>query len=805
MSFRLTGMFAARALGAILMTGLGLTAPDRAAAQLAQQQQAEGQIVSEVIVIGNQRIEPATIASYLALGPGDPITEAALNRSVRQLFDTGLFKDAAIAPDGSRLLVQVVENPSINRINFEGNDLINDEQMLAIVSSRPRRPYTRSQAEADAELLIENYRRTGRYGAVVEPVIIELPDNRVDLVFEIVEGEVTEIKEINFVGNEVFSDRSLRGVIDTSESGILGFLLSSDVYDPDRLEFDKQLLRRFYLSEGYADFAVLSAVAELSPDREGFFITFTVEEGEQYTFGELDVRATAQGLDEEEFRTLIPPLTGQTYDASEVEEIIDEMVFLAGQNGFAFVDVRPLAQRNEVDRTINIIFELREGPRVYVERIDIEGNDRTLDRVIRRQFDIVEGDAFNAREIENARNRIRALGYFSTVDVRTERGDSDDRARIKVEVEEQSTGSINFGVGFSSASGATGEVSIQEANFLGRGQFVRARLRGSEDSQVVDLTFQEPAFLDRDLVLGLNGFYRNEDLDTESSFELTSLGFIPSLTFPVSDVGRLRVSYEISDDEIRDVGPLASPFIRVDEGSQTTSAIGLRYTHDLRNDPIEPTGGYFLTLDQTLAGLGGGAQYARTIASAKTWTSFFDDDVVASLEVEGGLIYALNKDANGNGIKVNDRFFLGGETFRGFAFAGLGPRDSSRTPNPNDGRTFRDDALGGNMYAVARAEVSFPIGLPEEFGIYGGLFADVGTLWDLDRDTVLQRNRSGVLDPRPTRRIMVDDGANLRASVGGIIYIDSAFGPLQLIFAAPIVKEEGDEKEFFRLSVGTRF
>lgn len=795
MAVHRTMALVARVFCAILVTAAVLATPDRGAAQIADQQRATGQIVSEIVVIGNQRIEPATIASYLALGPGDPITEAALNRSVRQLFDTGLFRDAAIAPDGTRLLVQVVENPSINRINFEGNDLISDEQMLALISSRPRRPYTRARAEADAEVLIENYRRTGRYGAVVEPVIIELPDNRVDLVFEIAEGEVTEIYEINFVGNEIYSDRTLRGEIDTTESGLLGFLLSSDVYDPDRLEFDKQLLRRFYLSEGYADFAVLSAVAELAPDRQGFYITFTVEEGEQYTFGEVDVRSSAEGLDPEDFRALIPPLTGETYDASLVEDIITDMVFRAGQDGFAFVDVRPLAQRNEVDRTISIIFDLREGPRVYVERIEIEGNDRTLDRVIRRQFDIAEGDAFNAREIEQARGRIRALGYFRSVDVRTERGATDDRAQVKVEVEEQSTGSINFGIGFSSATGPTGEISIQEANFLGRGQFVRARLRVAEDNEVVDLTFQEPAFLNRDLVLGLNGFYRNEDLDSESSFELTSIGFIPSLTFPISEEGRLQVLYEISDDEVRDFSLVTSPFIRDDAGAQTTSAFGFRYTHDLRNDPVEPTDGYLLTLSQTFAGAGGGAQYSRTIASAKAWTSFFDDDVIASLEVEGGLAVPFN-----DGLKITDRFFLGGESFRGFAFAGIGPRDQSPVPGT---QLTRSDSLGGNMYVVGRAEVSFPLGLPDEFGIYGGVFADVGTLWDLDDTTTTDRNANGV--PLPGRTITVDDSANIRAAVGVTLYLDSAFGPLKLNFATPVAKERGDEKEFFRLSVGTRF
>ncbi len=774
------------AAGVCLRAGLAvaallLIAPTGATAQLAAQQAAQGQLVTEVVVIGNRRIEAATVESYLALRVGDPMTEAGLNRSVRQLFDTGLFRDAAVAPDGGRLLVQVVENPSINRINFEGNDLISDEQLLGIITSRPRRPYTRSGAEADAQELTEAYRRTGRYGAVVEPVIIEQADNRVDLVFEIVEGNITEVYSINFVGNEVFSDRRLRNTIDTSESGLFSPFVNTDVYDPDRLEFDKQLLRRLYLNNGYPDFSVLSAVAELAPDREGFYITFSVEEGELYTFGELDITVNTEGMDVEDYRPILPNLAGDTYDASVVEDVIDDITFRAGQDGFAFTNIRPLARRNEEERVIDIMFDLAEGPRVYVDRIDIEGNDRTIDRVIRRQFDIVEGDAFNAREIEKARRRIRGLGFFSDVEVRTERGDTEDRARVKVEVAEQPTGSLSFGVGYSSASGPVGEVSISERNLLGRGQFLRARVQVANDSRVFDLTFREPAFLDRDLSAGFNIFYRDEDLEEESDFELTSIGFEPSIGFPVSENGRVNLFYEISDTDIREIDPdRTSPLIQRDEGSQTTSAFGGRYTLDLRNDPLEPTGGYLFTASTKVAGFGGGARYGQAIASAKTWTSFFDDAVVASVEAEAGGIVAFDND-----IRVTDRFFLGGDTFRGFAFGGLGPRDIAS-----------DDSLGGNYYAVLRSDISFPLGLPEELGFYGGLFADVGTVWHLDRTTATGANGNTVT---------VSDSAKLRASVGASIFWDSSFGPLRLNFAIPLKKETGDDTEFFRFTVGTRF
>jgi len=750
----------------------GLAAPQGALAQTRAQ---PGGVVRQILVIGNRRIEPATVISYLALGVGDPISDAALNDSVRRLFDTGLFSDAAVAVDGGQLVVRVAENPTINRIAFEGNSALSDEALLPNISSRPRRAFTRSRAEADVQVLTELYRRAGRYGTTIEPVIIEQPDNRVDLVFEIDESAVTGINAISFVGNEVFSDRRLRKVIDTTESGIFSFALTSDIYDPDKLEFDKELLRRFYLSRGYADFTVLSAVAELAPDREGFFITFTVSEGPLYAFGEQSVVTSAPGLDPAEFEALIVGEPGDQYDADIVERNIQRMIFLAGQKGFAFVDVRPRAVRDPEALSVGIVYELVEGARVYVERIDIEGNTRTLDRVIRRQFDIVEGDAFNSRDVEKARNKIRALGFFSKVDVATERGASDDRANIRVKVEEQSTGSLTLGLGFSTQDGPVGEISVTERNFLGRGQFVRARLVVAGERQVVDLTFREPAFLDRDLEAGFNVYLRKQDRKSESSFKETNIGFVPSVAFPVSEFGRLSLNYRISSDEIREVDAAASPLIKVDEGTALTSAVGYLYSYDVRNDPLEPTSGFIASFGQDFAGLGGDSQYVRTKASVRGYRSLFSEDVVGSMTLEGGNITTFGDD-----LRITDRFFLGGDDFRGFARDGIGPRDRNT-----------DDALGGNNYVVLRSEVTFPLGLPESFGITGGVFADVGTLWDLDRVSA-----DGTT---------VDDGAKLRASAGVSLFWDSGFGPLRINLATPLVKEDGDDTEFFRLTAGTRF
>ena len=750
----------------------GLAAPQGALAQTRAQ---PGGVVRQILVIGNRRIEPATVISYLALGVGDPISDAALNDSVRRLFDTGLFSDAAVAVDGGQLVVRVAENPTINRIAFEGNSALSDDALLPNISSRPRRAFTRSRAEADVQVLTELYRRAGRYGTTIEPVIIEQPDNRVDLVFEIDESAVTGVNAISFIGNEVFSDRRLRKVIDTTESGIFSFALTSDIYDPDKLEFDKELLRRFYLSRGYADFTVQSAVAELAPDREGFFITFTISEGPLYSFGEQSVVTNAPGLDPAEFEALIVGAPGEQYDADIIERNIQRMIFLAGQRGFAFVDVRPRAVRDPEALTVGIVYELVEGARVYVERIDIEGNTRTLDRVIRRQFDIVEGDAFNSRDIEKARNKIRALGFFSKVDVATERGASDDRASVKVTVEEQSTGSLTFGLGFSTADGPVGEISITERNFLGRGQFVRTRLVVAGERQVVDFTFREPAFLDRDLEAGFNIYLRQQDRKSESSFKETNIGFVPSVAFPVSEFGRLSLNYRVSSDEIRDVDSAASELIKVDEGTAFTSSVGYSYSYDVRNDPLEPTAGFIASFGQDFAGVGGDSQYVRSVASVRGYRSLFSEDVVGSMTLAAGNITTFSDD-----LRITDRFFLGGDDFRGFARDGIGPRDLKT-----------DDALGGNNYVVLRSEVTFPLGLPDSFGITGGVFADVGTLWGLDRVSA-----GGTT---------VDDGANLRASAGVSLFWDSGFGPLRINLATPLVKEDGDDTEFFRLTAGTRF
>ncbi|MEM7506010.1 MAG: outer membrane protein assembly factor BamA [Pseudomonadota bacterium] len=773
-----------------------------AAAQQAREQ--------SVIVRGNQRIEVETILSFMQLQQNQTVTAEDLNIAVRRLFDTGLFRDVEIIPGENALIVQVVENPSVNEIAFEGNNALADEDLTQIISLRPRLPLTRSAAEADAQAIIEIYRRTGRYGASVEPVIIERPDNRVDLVFEISEGDLTGVSSIDFVGNTVFSDSRLRGAIDTRESGLLSQFFSGDVYDPDRLELDKELLRQYYLDRGYADFSVLSATAELTPDRESFFLSFAVEEGEQYTFGALDVSLSARGLDIEEFRALLPTdLEGEVYSASVANDIADELGDLAAERGFAFVQVRPRADKNTEDLIIDITFELIEGEKIFIERIDIEGNTATLDRVIRREIELVEGDAFDARKIRRARARIRGLGYFSSVELTPEEGSAADRTVLTVQVEEQSTGSLSFGLGFASSTGPIGNVAITERNFLGRGQIVNARVTAAGDTQIYDFSFTEPKFLDRDLAVGISAFFIQDDRSSESSFQQDRLGFEPFVGFPLGPNTNLRLRYSAVRDDI-EVDPDISPIIAVDDGSRFKSSVGYTISFDQRNDPIEPTRGYLLSFDQEFAGLGGAARFVRSRGSIKGWRGFLGDQIIASLELEGGAVFSFDDDS-----QVQDRFFIGGDTFRGFASEGIGPRDTfdgvllgaDGLPEPNlvdtddnedtppeqvDLTETRDDALGGNLFAVVRAEVSFPLGLPEELGIFGGVFVDAGSLWKLDKDTALNADvQSSSFEPR--------------LSAGGLLFIETPFGPLELSLGFPLIDESFDESELFRLTVGTRF
>ncbi len=768
-------------LAALLCVWIGLAG---GAAMMVVPTHAQAQAnVAQFEVTGNQRIESETIEVFSGLVRGQPATDVALNQAVQRLVDTGLFEDVTVTAVGGRILIEVVENPTINQIAFEGNDALDDELLAGVIQLAPRQAYTRAAAEADAQIIVEGYQRLGRIEATVTPVIIRLPDNRVNLVYEIFEGRVSEVQRIAFTGNVAYSDRRLRRVVETGQAGLFSAFFTNDVYDQDRLELDKQLLREFYLNRGYIDFEVRSATAELSRERNAFFLSFSLFEGPQYTYGEMFTSTFAEGIDVAEFDELIDLRPGRVYSAEQVDRVIERMSFLAGAKGFAFVEVVPRVSRNPDTQTVDIEFELLEGPRVFIERIDILGNRQTVDRVIRRQFRVVEGDAFNAREVREAENRIRALQYFDSVEVRVREGSAPDRAVIVVEVEEGATGQLSFGAAFSSSEGVTATISLEEDNFLGRGQQVSVDLSNGEDTTTFAFGFTEPALFDQDLLAGFDIFYREEDFE-ESSVLRTRAGFIPRIGFPLSEDSRLQVRLNLlrDDIELQDTAT-TSPILVREAGAVTNTGVGFTYTLDKRNSPVDPTAGFIFNLSQDFAGLGGDREYSRTVARARAFTSALNEDVIFSAELEGGALISFTDDS-----RLTERFSLGGDSFRGFERGGLGPRDQCTACNMGNDV---NDALGGNMYAVARLEATFPIGLPEEYGIFGGVFADAGSLWDL-YDTA---GASGI----------VDDSAILRSSIGFSIFWETPIGPLRFNFAEALQAEPGDVLESFRITIDTRF
>jgi len=757
-------MLIARHFALILLAGfvvLGLTVPS-----------ATAQVVDRIEVNGNQRVEAGTVATYIPIAPGTFVTDADVDRALKALFATGLFSDVTLRRQGTTLVVSVVENPVINRLAFEGNRKIRTELLEAEVQLRPRVVFTRARVQSDVQRLIQVYRRSGRFAATVEPKVIQLEQNRVDLVFEVNEGPVTSIRRINFIGNKAFSDRKLRGEIATKETRFYRFLSTSDTYDPDRITFDRELLRRFYLSEGYADFRVVSVNADLSPDREGFFVTLAMEEGERFKVGEIGVESTVRDLTPEQLTGVVEIETGDIYNADKIELAIEDLSFSVGQLGYAFVDIRPRLNIDRETNTIDISFEMNEGPRVYVERINITGNVRTLDKVIRRQFTLAEGDAFDTAKLQASRRNVRGLRFFRDVNVTREAGSAPDRSVLNVEVQEQSTGELSFGLGFSTTDGPIGDISIRERNLLGRGQELRAGVSLSGRTQEIDLSFTEPAFLERDIAAGFDVFRQTTDLQSESSFDAKELGFSLRLGYPLTENLRQRLTYTLREDTIENVADDVSTFIAQQAGVDVTSSIGHALVYDLRDDIVDPTDGYRVTVEQTLAGLGGTKRYFKNTINYETFFPFADE-IVGSIGVQQGFIVGIGKD-----VGIGDRFFVGGNNFRGFEPAGIGPRDK-----------VSGDSLGGNVFYVGTAEVRFPIGLPPELGVNGVAFTQAGSL-------------AGIDDPKSSPLF---DVGSVRVSSGVGFAWKYPFGPFRIDYATALRKERLDQTQKIFFSFGTRF
>lgn len=734
-----------------------------------------GGVISAVQIQGNVRAEPETIRSYLQLKPGQPYDAAAADRSLKALFGTGLFADVVIEMQGSTLVVKVTENPIINRVAFEGNSKIDDDKLRDEVQSRARQVFTRARVQADVERILTIYRRSGRYNASVEPKIIKLEQGRVDLVFEINEGDVTGIKRITFIGNEAFGDGTLRGKIRTTESAWWRFLSSDDRFDPDRLNLDKELLRKFYLTEGYADFRVVSAIAELSPTRDGFFLTFTISEGERYKFGEVEISTRFQGLDVDVLKRFLRMSEGDWYDSTEVEKTVTALSDVVGSLGYAFVEVRPNIRRNKDNKTVDVTFEIQEGPRVYVERINISGNTRTLDKVIRREFRLAEGDAFSTAKVRRSQERLRALGFFEKVDISAAPGSAPDKTNIEVQVVEQSTGDISFGAGYSSTAGILGDISIKERNLLGKGQEVRLGLSLGTLSTNIDFSFTEPYFMDRNLAAGFDVFRTSNDRQAVANYNDASIGFALRSGWAWSEQTRQVVRYILRQTNIYNVQPWASYVVQAQAGYSTVSELSETVSWDTRDTRLNTTKGWLLRNTIAVAGAIGTEQYARTTADAVYFQSLIEDFVLSV----GGSIGVVVPYNNTN-LRLNNMFFLGGDNLRGFAVAGVGPRDAGTA-----------DALGGQYFYTTTTELSFPLyGIPKELGLLGKAFVDTGSLWGN------QATNFGA---------SVLDSQLMRVGTGFGIQWISPFGPIRVDYTFPIVQESWDKTQNFRFSFGTRF
>ncbi len=744
--------------------------------------------VAAVEVRGNNRIDADTVRSYMLLQPGDSYDADRADRSLRSLFATGLFRDVNIARDGSRLIVTVAENPVVNRVQFEGNRRLSDDTIRPEVQMRSRGVFTSQLAQADRQRILDLYARRGRFAARVEPKIIQLDQNRVDVVYEITEGDAALVSRINFVGNRAYSDGRLRDVVQTREQAFYRLFSTSDTFDPDRLSFDRELLRRYYLRNGFADVEIGIATAELAPDRSSFFITYNVNEGPRYRFGAITVNSAFPSLDTAALRARLEMRAGDYYDGDLIERTTQSLADAANLRGFPFVDVQPQIERNRENNTIAITFQVAEAPRVFVDRIDIAGNTRTQDRVIRREFRLAEGDAFNAAQIRRSRDRIRNLGYFGDVQVTSAPGGAPDRAVITAQVQERATGEVSLGGGYSTDAGALIDLGLRERNLVGTG--VDARINGTlaERRSQVDFSITDPAFLDRNLAAGIDIFLVQRNLINIANYRERRVGFATRAGYEFNERLRQSLSYTLVDRNVYDIQGEASPYIREQAGRSLLSQISQTLTYDARDSLIQANRGYFVRWGADLAGLGGDVAYLRNRVDTALFLPLErligDPDYVMTFSASVGHLAPFNNrrpynvalGVGGERDRIVDRFFLGGENLRGFAIAGVGPRDINTR-----------DSLGGRLLWTASAELRYPLPLPSELGLLGRAFVD-----------------AGALSQGPTGPAIFNSSAPRVAAGVGISW-RSPFGLINIDLARAIAKQRYDETQVFRFGFGTRF
>jgi outer membrane protein insertion porin family len=746
---------------------------------------------SGIVIEGGQRVDRETVLSYLQFSSPQTATAAKIDESIKALFQTGLFADVNIVRRGATIVIRISENPLINVVNFEGNSEIDDETLQKEVEVKESMIFTKARIQSDTRRVLALYQAKGFYNVKVDPQLIRQPENRVNIAFVISENGKTEVKNITFTGNKSFSADTLQGVLVTKQSSWWNPFLKNNTYDADRLEYDKELLRRYYLKNGFADIQVLSADAHLVPDGSAFEINFAVEEGPRYTVADVAVDVGKANLDPNGLTRVVKTGVGDTYNASKVDKTVENLTIEAGNQGFVFAKVEPKVDRNAAGNTVNITYQLSEGKRAYVERIDIVGNTRTRDEVIRRELRLFEGDAFNRTLIERARRRLTALDFFSKIDFKEQPGSAPDKINLIVEVEEKSTGSLTFSIGYSSVEAVVGSVSVAERNLFGRGLQAKLNTTLSLVKQQVDFSYTDPYFLGSPISAGFDVFATQTDNQTASSYSSRVVGGALRTGFELDEFSSVNFKYYLAYRSVYGIDPVtSSPAVLAQNGESWKSAVSASYTYDDLDNPNNPTSGFRGQIVEELAGLGGNTFYSKTELHAFYFIPLFDDQVVVKLEGNAGHIQGIGS----NTVPLQDKFFKGGDSFRGFSNSGVGPRQIG-----NDGL---NDSIGAQDYAIGTIEAQFPLGLPEAFGISGEIYSDFGTAFNTSESSI---SKNTGLCSNLTFDCVVSDSAAFRASVGAGIVWNSPFGPLKFEYSYPILKQDSDDLKYFNFSIGTRF
>ncbi len=768
---------------------VSIVATGTAATYLTAVTAAEAAVVSRIEVRGNQRVDDETIRNYVNVEPGKSFSNADLNDGVKRLFSTGLFADVDVNKVGSTLVIEVEEYAIVNQVIFQGNKKVKDAALASAVDLSPRDTFSQSTLDSDADRVREAYARVGRSDAEVNARTIDLGDNRVNVVFEINEGGRTKIEGINFVGNNAFGNRRLRDVIKTKRSNFLSFLFRNDVYDEDRLRADEETLRRFYFNRGYADFRVISSSAELDETNNEYVITFTLDEGERYTFSEIDVESSVPGIDVDSLGSKIKTRNGKAYSAKNVEDTIIGLTEAVTEQGYAFAQVVPRGDRNFETRTISVVYTIDQGPRTYIQRIEIRGNSRTRDFVIRREFDVSEGDAFNQVMIQRAKKRLDRLDFFERVNISSAPGSAPDQVIVVVDVVEKSTGEFSIGAGYSTGGKNQGpqlEGSIAERNFLGRGQFIRFSAGAGEDSRNYQLSFTEPYFLGRRIAAGFDIYHQTNNFD---NYDSETTGGSIRFGLPITEYLSTTVAYNLSQEKYAlssgcdangDGIPNATCAVAtsivaaVASSPWTKSSVSNTLLYNTIDDLKNPHEGIYATFTTEFAGLGGNANFVKVTARGSYYRTLSEEqDIVGLLVVGGGHVEGIGT----GGLRVFDLFRSNAKIIRGFEYDGIGPRDG-----------VTGEQIGGETYINASVEAQFPLpAVPESFGLKGAVFADAASLFGT-----------------PVAGA-VGTALSMRASVGASLIWASPFGPLRVDYSVPVASQSGDKEQAFQFGISTRF